>query len=244
MGCPPILLAVLLGGLLPGVSGQSTAPAKPASLDLVSNMVGWWKWDETTGTQAADSSKSGHPGVLQGGMTFEQNSVAGRNGKALKFAGGDNSVEITGYKGVTGTKPRTIAAWIKTATSDGEIVSWGHRDYGKMWTFGFVRAHVGVTPSGGYYYMKAQLNDNAWHHVAVVVQAANPPNLHDNVRLYQDGSLAEIDDIGLLDLWPIDTGSDLDVRIGRRFRGLLEDVRIYDRALTEDEIKALSKVQP
>jgi hypothetical protein len=69
------------------------------------------------------------------------------------------------------------------------------------------------------------------------------PNLHDDVRLYQDGELAEIDDIGLLDLWPINTGSKLDVRIGRRFEGLLDDVRIYDRPLSEDEVKTLFNFQ-
>ena len=55
--------------------------------------------------------------------------------------------------------------------------------------------------------------------------------------------IAEIHDIGLLDLWPIDTGSDLDVRIGRRFKGLIDDVRIYDRALSEDEIKTLFELK-
>jgi hypothetical protein len=73
------------------------------------------------------------------------------------------------------------------------------------------------------------VNDDNWHHVAVVVDDVELPNLHDDVRLYQDGKLAEIHDIGLLDLWSINTGNDLDVRIGRRFKGLIDDVRIYDR---------------
>ncbi|MHC4466911.1 MAG: LamG-like jellyroll fold domain-containing protein, partial [Planctomycetota bacterium] len=69
------------------------------------------------------------------------------------------------------------------------------------------------------------------------------PNLHDDVRIYQDGKLAEIHDIGLLDLWPINTGNDLDVRIGRRFKGLIDDVRMYDRPLSENEVKTLFKLQ-
>ena len=105
----------------------------------------------------------------------------------------------------------------------------------------FIRGRIGVTPNGGYYYMKAATNDDAWHHVAVVIQPASPPNLHDHVKLFRDGELAEIDDIGLLDLWPIETGDKLDVSIGRRCKGLIDELRIYDRALSEDEIKALFK---
>jgi hypothetical protein len=110
-----------------------------------------------------------------------------------------------------------------------------------MWIFGHIRGRIGVTPKGGYLYMKAGTDDDTWHHVAVVVHEASPPNLHDHVKLFRDGELAEIDDIGLLDLWPIETGDQQDVCVGRRFKGLIDDLRIYDRALSEDEIKALFK---
>jgi hypothetical protein len=110
-----------------------------------------------------------------------------------------------------------------------------------MWSFTHIRGHVGVTPKGGYLYMKAALNDDAWHHVAVVVTEPSPPRLDGQVKLYKDGELAEIDDIGLLDLVPIETGNTLDVSIGRKFKGLMDDLRIYDRALSEDEVKALFK---
>jgi len=132
-----------------------------------------------------------------------------------------------------------VAAWIKTTSSRGEIISWGTEDYGKMWIFSFIRGRIGVTPFGGYLYINDVVHDDKWHHVATVVREAELPNLHDDVKLYKDGTPAEIHDIGLLDLWPIETGSKLDVRIGRRFKGLIDDVRIYDRALSEDEIKAL-----
>jgi hypothetical protein len=98
-------------------------------------------------------------------------------------------------------------------------------------------------PKGGYLYMNDLLNDDTWHHVAVVVEEAAQPNLHDHVRLYKDGEPATIHDIGLLDLFPLDTGTELDVRIGRGFRGLMDDVRIYDRPLSAQEISALFRVR-
>jgi hypothetical protein len=218
---------------------------KPITLDTDPNLAGWWKLDEVSGKTAADSSKHNRKGTLKEDISFEKDSASGRVGKALKFGRGDGYIQITKYKGVTGTRPRTVTAWIKTTESNGEILSWGLDDYGKIFTFGFIRGRerIGVTPNGGYLYINEETDDDQWHHVAAVVEEAELPNLHDDVKLYKDGEPAEIHDIGLLDLWPIDTGSDLDVRIGRGFKGLIDDVRIYDRALSEDEINALYKLQ-
>jgi hypothetical protein len=254
--CAFAIVAAFGAGWAPAAGVQAASADKPASLaaakspsadkdatislDADSHLVGWWKFDETSGKSAADSSTKGHAGVLEGGLSFETQSAPGRVGTAVSLGGKDGCVKIAGFKGVTGTQPRTIAAWIKTASPSGEIVSWGLDDYGKKWTMSFIRARVGVTPRGGYYYMKAAVNDNAWHHVAAVLKEGSPPNLHDDAKLYKDGAPAEVDDIGLLDLWPIETGESQDVRIGWRFKGLIDDLRLYDRALSDDEIKALS----
>jgi hypothetical protein len=216
---------------------------KPITLDNEPNLVGFWKFDEVSGRTSADFSKYGRKGLLKGGLSFEKHSVSGRRGKALRLEGDEHHIQITRYKGVAGTRPRTVTAWIKTATDDGQIISWGSEDYGQMWIFGFVRGSIGVTPNGGYLYMNDEVHDNEWHHVAAVVQDAELPNLHDDVKLYKDGAPAEIHDIGLLDLWPIETGSDLDVGIGREFEGCIDEVRIYDRALSDEQIKALFKLQ-
>ncbi len=222
-------ILILLAGR-PGLAGD---------LDTDPALVGWWKLDETSGTTAADASSRGHVGQLEGGRTFAALSVPGRVGKALKCDGNDGGLLISGFKGVTGTAPRTVAAWINTETPKGDIVSWGTDDAGKMWTVGFIREHLGVTPKGGYLYMKAGVHDGRWHHVAFVVRPVELPNLHDDVKLYLDGTPAEIDDIGLLDLWPIETGDNRDVRIGQRYKGLIDDLRLYGRALSEDEVGAL-----
>jgi hypothetical protein len=220
-----------------------TDKEKQKTLDTDPKLAGWWKFDETSGKTAADSSGHGRNGTLREDLSFDKDSAQGRTGKALKFGDDDGYVEITKYKGVTGTRARTVAAWIRTKTSEGQIISWGTEDYGKMWIFGFIRGRIGVTPSGGYLYMKDETNDDKWHHVAAVVEEAELPNLYNNVKLYKDGVPAVIHDIGLLDLWPIDTGSDLDVRIGLEFKGLIDDVRVYERALSEREILALFKLQ-
>ena len=214
-------------------------PTLKITLDTEPNLAAWWKLDETSGTTAADSSRYGHKGTLKGGLSFNKDSADGRTGKALKLDGEDNIIEIMGYKGISGTRPRTITAWIKTTSSRGNLISWGTEDFGQMWIFGHIRGRIGVTPHGGYLYMNEQTNDDEWHHVAVVVQEAELPNLYDDVRLYKDGTPAEIHDIGLLDLWPIETGNELNVTIGRGFKGLIDDVRIYDRPLSEDEINAI-----
>jgi len=215
---------------------------KPKTLDTDPNLAGWWKFDVASGKTTPDSSGHSRNGTLKEDLSFDKDSAQGRTGKALKFSD-DGYIEITKYKGVMGTQARTVAAWIKTKNDNGEIISWGTDDFGKMFTFGFIRGRIGITPNGGYYYMNDPVDDDKWHHMAVVVKEAELPNLHDDVVLYKDGTIAEVHDIGLLDLWPIDTGSDLDVRIGMEFKGLIDDVRIYDRALSDQEVLALFKLQ-
>jgi hypothetical protein len=238
-----MVLGLIMGfSILARTDAVGAAETERITLDTDPNLAGWWKFDEASGKTAADSSGHGHKGELKEGLTFDKNSAPGRVGKSLQF-GDDGYVQITKYKGVSGTHARTVAAWIKTKSPRGQIISWGAEDYGRMWIFGFIRGRVGVTPHGGYLYMKDETHDDKWHHVAVVVQEAEAPNLYDNVKLYKDGVPAVIHDIGLLDLWPIDTGNDLDVRIGLGFEGPIDDVRVYERALSEQEILALFKLQ-
>lgn len=234
------LCLIIIGGFwVAALAAAEKAGAVP--LDKDPNLVGWWKFDDADGTTAADSSKHKRKGTLKR-LTFDKNSAAGKSGKALQFDGG-GTVEITGYKGVTGTAPRTVAAWIKTKHSGGTIVSWGAGDFGQMWEFRHIRGRVGLTPRGGYLYMNARTNDDKWHHVAIVVDKVELPNLHDDVTLYLDGEVADIHDIGLLDLWPVKTGKEFDVTIGRGFKGLIDDLRIYDRPLSVDEVRALFRLK-
>ena len=233
------VLAVALSSYVAAAEGDG----KPVTLDTDPNLVGWWRFDESAGSTVIDSSGHKHDGTLAGGLSFDKNSTAGKTGKALQFDGQKTWVEVKDYRGIAGTRPRTVAAWIRSSAPQGEIVSWGTEDFGQMFIFGYIRGRMGVTPHGGYLYMNPETHDDQWHHVAVVVRPVELPNLHDDVKLYLDGVPAEIHDIGLLDLWPIQTGDKLNVRIGRSFKGGIDDLRLYDRALPDEQVQALFKLE-
>ncbi|HPU05732.1 MAG: LamG domain-containing protein [Thermogutta sp.] len=231
------LLILMIGGCTLCLPNLYPVLGEEKPVQPLTGLVGWWPFDENGGNTAADLCPTPHPATLEGQAKF----VAGRIGNAISLDGKGSRLRVPGFKGITGTSPRTVSAWIKTSTASGQIVAWGSEEPGKMWIFGFVRSRIGVTPRGGYLYVKEPLHDGNWHHVAVVLEEGSPPNLHDHARIFVDGELAEIHDIGLLDLWPIETGDTLDVTIGQGFNGLIDDLRIYARVLTEEEIRSLFK---
>ena len=96
-------------------------------------MVGHWKFDEGTGVVAVDSSVSSNNGSLRNMTAVDW--VDGKFGKALDFDGGNDYVLITGYKGITGSSPSTMSAWIKTQKQDAAILSWGNNIAGEKWNF-------------------------------------------------------------------------------------------------------------
>ncbi len=241
-----VLMIVLTGIFVVGCQEEAVIEKpviepKPIINDTSVGLVGFWKFDEVSGTMVADSSGKGHNGTLMEEANFGAASVEGAIGKALVLK--DNQyVQINGYKGVLGTQARTVCVWIKTEHTSGKLLSWGLDEGGKQFNFAHFRRRIGILPKGGYYFMAEKSNDNKWHHMVAVIEDADPPNLHDDVRLYKDGELAIIHDIGVLDLWQIDTKSGEDVTIGKGYQGAIDDVRIYDRALSEQEVNSLSKM--
>ncbi|OMP32772.1 LamG domain-containing protein [Mangrovimonas sp. DI 80] len=158
---------------------------------------------------------------------------------ALHFDGVDDYIQ-TDYKGIEGDGARTVEAWIKVKPSDTWrfIVDMGISGIGQRFSFKinnnarFIRIEVG----GGGIYGKTTVTDNKWHHVATTYD----PDLSENqFKLYVDGKL---DREGDLDL-EVDTGIDNPIRIGFSnydlgpFEGLLDEVRVWSVARTEEEIK-------
>ena len=217
-------------------------------------LSGYWKLDEASGSTAIDSSGYEHNGIVHG----EQGRAAGIVDGCYVFDGVEDYIEVAGYVGVGRSSARTVAAWIK-ADSDltnsekniHTIVSWGAAESRKKWMVivddysgQLALAVYGARLKGG-----PDLEDGLWHHVAVVL-----PSWADNlnqVKMYVDG--VEIaTNAGSLDA-VIDTATteavligavDTDAATGVQspaffFKGEMDEVRIYNAAISEAEISEL-----
>ncbi len=208
------------------------------------NLAACWSFNEDDGTTVLDSTPGSHHGIIHNMQNTER--VLGREYKALYFDGQDDYVEIPGYKGISGGASRSCSAWVKTSSVSGEILTWGQEYNGGRWV---IRVHDGgqlrAEVQGGNIIGSTLINDNTWHHVTVVLANDGSPDILE-AQLYVDGQLETIS--SFVDE-PINTGLTEDVQIGvyfaanfpRYFQGSIDDVRIYDRALTPDEISLLAQ---
>jgi len=213
------------GWAFPGVAG-ATDPS----------LVGWWKLDETSGTTAVDSSGNGKNGTLVGGPVW----VTGASAGALRFDGSNDYVRIANSPDFNISQQITLAAWIKVNGFDrlwqaiicrGDY-SWRlQRDAGTdHLEFACTGVQVPFTTWGNVL-GQVNVNDGNWHHAAGVYDGAE-------VRLYIDGTLdTSVYGSGMIN------ASIYDVLIGenaeqtqRFWNGLIDDVRVYRRALTREEI--------
>jgi hypothetical protein len=195
--------------------------------------MGWWKLDGNT----QDSSGNNRHGTIQGNAQF----VPGFYGQALNFDG-DDYVNIDGYKGVLGTNPWSISAWLRaTDVADHRcIISWGTNSTGQrievrmMSGNGRMRSNHG----GGNVQTDGSVNDGEWHHIVLTV-IANATCSYPDMIFYVDG----VDDTTpTTDPDPLDITENFDVGIGLRathsdrfWVGDLDDVRMFDRVLTAEE---------
>jgi hypothetical protein len=207
-------------------------------------VVAAYAFNEGSGTSAADASGGGLSGTLTNGATWG----AGRNAGAVLLDGVNDFVELGNPTALQLTASMTISAWINAsgpATDDTVIVSKrtntpvGYQldttiDRGPR-TIGFKL----TTSTGGnmFRYGATTLQPNTWYHVTGVYNAATS-----ELHVYLNGQL---DDGALVgSVTSTQQNSTGNVNIGRRpntnsynFNGRIDDVRIYNRALTATEIQ-------
>jgi len=218
-------------------------------LGLIGNvsagLLGHWEFDDGSGTTAQDSSGNGHAGTLLGDPQW----VAGVIGSGtLSFDGSDGLVEVGHDETFSVEDTLTIITWVKlndlstyyflvckqpsgtardnypgnyefrTESGTGDL-QFGHQETeGEQYTF---------------YNSTTSLTAGQWYHVAVVVTKGK------SVDFYIDGmpagSAAQTSNFGVLNEEP--------VRIGGRkdgysfFNGFLDDVYIYDQAMTASQVQ-------
>jgi len=205
-------------------------------------LVAWWRLDDGSGTVAADSSGNGHDGTL----LLDPQWVPGKYGGALEFAGlSGQRVEMEGYDGVLGTQNRTVMAWVKTA-GYGDWISYGQNVSTQKW-IGRINDNAGngavgalrTECSGGYTISTTVLTDDEWHHLVAVLESDGAPTIAD-ITMYVDGNpeqisgsqAVNIDTVGGRNVWIADGHHN------RPLPSLIDDVRIYDHAMTQAEILA------
>lgn len=207
---------------------------EPCSVDKSA----YWQFNDNPGAMVSDSAGNQLDGTLE---NMDQTSwTGGKQCGGLYFDGLNDYVEITGFKGISGFSSRTCTAWIKTPKSAAQVLSWGTTETGAKWVIrtnedGTLRAEV----QGGYIFGTTPIADDNWHHVAVVLTNDATPNISE-VQLYVDGHL---ENIGGTLACAINTAATENVKVGvhagglKYYHGLIDEVRIYDRALSAADIE-------
>lgn len=210
-----------------------------------SGLAAYWPLDDGSGTIAAEAI-SGFDGALVN--MGDGNWTAGSHMTALNFNGTDEYIVASGYKGISGTASRTCTAWVKTAGTAGTdqvIVSWGSSVAGGRWMFRLqASGEPAVAVGGGYVMGTLPVTDNQWHHVVAVLNSDGTPSV-DEIVFYVDGA---VQSTTAANAYPINTSNVEPVYIGKLnsatfpscFKGSLDEVRIYDRALIAAEIASLT----
>jgi hypothetical protein len=213
------------------------------------NMVAWFKFDEGTGTAAADSSGNNNGGTLVGSPAW----VDGFDGKALQFNNTDKTVEIASFSGINAAAEFSVSAWVKVAsmgtaaTEDGAVFStksttdptiiWFNADgaggYDPSYTFNVGNTGTASNRINGPSNIVVQ---NKWQHLVCVFNGASR-------KIYLDGALRASSSNGA---HTTETFNGKTFQIGRwqgstnmHFNGLIDEVRVYDIALTDSDVTTI-----
>lgn len=213
-------------------------------LSAKAGLVGHWAFDEGSGTTAFDSSGNGNDGVITAGVW---GSDADRS-SYLIFDGSTSVVDPSLTLPVmTTTNDFSWAVWMSsldesTAQTDSIIIG-NRKDAAGNDTV--PRQFIKLTPTKFEWHQNDNGNDNVdvddlvidgWHHVAVVKSGTSLEYYFDGVSVATH-TLTEV--IGTVANQFYIGGQPNNGSIREHFNGYIDEVRIYDNALTAAEVEAL-----
>ena len=252
-----------LGGANDAVSGDGGTLAsvyeKGSALGLMPldygdpTLVGYWPMDEGSGNTAWDWSGNNASGTWQGGLVNGSHYAPGKiGGWAGEFVASDTDYVTAGTGPILGDN-FSIGMWVYsygTQVASGQILFQGSRGgvetqpYGIAFGGDSIYASISnpsSTPvSGGSRTINYASDHNQWHQIWFI-------DRNKSLEIYLDGVLSggtpvatnvTPDNVGPLTLY-IGRGKYLGSPYYRLFNGLLDDVRIYNRALSAAEIQEL-----
>ena len=229
----------------------------PVAIAADPDLVGWWTFDETSGTTAADASGNGNDGTCQGDVSW----VTGVMGNAWHGDGSGDYVQIPHTDSLNISDTVTVTVWVyQTREWNHQIISKAASDNGWGWnqSYGIQLAHAneannnnvpapycvqfsGNPAKGNGVAGSTTVPLSEWVHIAAtfdVDAAGNNAKVYFNGVLNGEGRIEE----------PLETNT-ADVLIGadsygatrNHWQGMLDDVRIYSRALTEVEVQRVMR---
>ncbi|MBD3649701.1 MAG: LamG domain-containing protein, partial [Alcanivorax sp.] len=234
----------------PEVAGPAEIAVAPAADVPTGGLVGHWAFDENEGMTAADSSGSGNDGTLANMESWAR--TTGVTGGSLGFDGIDDIVRVPHADAIDfADQDFSISFWLLQGYHDnsGSYVlkgSFGAPKSGKRYeVFHHASGEVRFAIDDDKTKSRVVLPDTdfvtgEWVHVVAIRDTGK-----DELRLYADGKQkgAAPDESGdISQAEGLFIGGSTDE--GSFFDGFLDDVRIYDRVLTEPEILALFNAPP
>ena len=214
-------------------------------------LIAYWNMDETDGDIAHDQSVYSVHGTLHGDADW----TAGHINNALALDGSGDYVELGNSDILKPELPITFSVWIKLISYPDyqTIVSldqkkidlgYSYHTYGTELLVSNVGKIILSYGDGQTNYQRrykigtTQLSIDTWYHIAGVIRGP------DDMDIYIDGNNdnGTISGGGVLLTYTNEGSSYLGCRNGSDyfFHGLLDDVRIYNKDLTEDEIRSLA----
>jgi hypothetical protein len=203
-----------------------------------SGLVGYWKLDETSGTTLTDSSGSGNTGTLSGSTsrtTVVPSKISFADPEALTLSGGVASLGVTNLP--ANNAPQSISLWFQGAPNgvNENMIALGAIGSGSALQLGYRGSTLIAWNYGGGTLVSATApNDANWHQVIYVYDGTTD-------SLYLDGALA-----ATLTTGTHQPGTPTAAYLGtydgssEKFAGSLDDVRVYNRAISSAEIAVLS----
>jgi hypothetical protein len=196
-----------------------------------------WKFDETSGTTAVDSV-GGHDGTLNNGPVWSTGQING----ALNLDGNNDAIRVTHADTLSLTDTMTFIAWVNASSFGSTYQTIIAKDAGggaSNYWFGTWQQELDFGFFAGGFYREVftsglNLQPGTWYQLA-----ASFDNTTDQVVLYVDGVQVHS---ATLAFSPSAVTADLAIGRspdGEYWRGLLDDVRIYDSVLPASEIADL-----
>jgi len=220
---------------------------------LDEDIVLYLPFNEGGGNEIADQSGNGNDGTIKGNPAW----VEGKSGKALKFNGADDSVEVTNSPTLNITGAVTILAWINLEgvypnqyghiaginkvggqTEDAYYLNVGYydREHDKV-SLGIIGEGVQETPVQG----QTQVPQDVWTFVAGVFSPGEFMRVYINGQL--DGELNTVPEKTQIAPTAFTVGAVV-ASTSYSFQGAIDEVVVYKRALTEDEIQRVMQIGP